>query len=61
MFDECPFKDGYDLKIGSSSNKVFDPQAIDFGKHDGFKHALVFFGGIEGIEGILENDESTGI
>jgi len=27
---------------------------IDFRKHRGFKHALVFFGGIEGIEGIVE-------
>jgi hypothetical protein len=30
----------------------------DFSKFKGFKHALVFFGGLDGIEGIIESDES---
>jgi predicted SPOUT superfamily RNA methylase MTH1 len=34
-------------------------EEVDFAKHEGFKHALVFFGGLEGIEGLLENEENS--
>ncbi len=34
---------------------------IDFYQYSGFRHALVFFGGLEGIEGIVEQDERSKI
>jgi len=61
VFDECPYEGGYDLKIGCSTNRTFDPTTLGLEKHSNFKHALVMFGGLESIEGIVENDESTGM
>ena len=68
IFDECPYKtvarpkDGYDLKLGISNDKNTQPaDTVNFKDYAGFKHALIFFGGIEGIEGIVEQDESTKI
>jgi predicted SPOUT superfamily RNA methylase MTH1 len=55
IFEECPYKEGYDLKLGISNDKGALPsECVDFEEYRGFKHALVFFGGIEGIEGIVE-------
>jgi methyltransferase len=61
IFDECPYTttarphDGYDLKLAISNDKNAQPsECVDFEEYRGFKHALVFFGGIEGIEGIVE-------
>lgn len=66
IFDECPYttvakpKDCYDLKLAISNDKNAQPsECVDFGEYKGFKHALVFFGGIEGIEGIVEQDERS--
>jgi len=33
----------------------------DFGPYAGFKHGLVFFGGLEGIEGVVDHDEYSRI
>jgi len=61
VFDECPYDEGYDLKIGESHNGDF-VDFVDFERHRGFNHALVFFGGLEGIEGIVEElDENTNL
>lgn len=68
IFDECPYKtaarpkDTYDLKLAISNDKN-KPNAenIDFYEYSGFRHALIFFGGIEGIEGIVEQDERSKI
>lgn len=57
VFDEGPYQ-GYDLKLGVA-NKIWDPSNISLAKFDGFKHSLIFFGGLEGIEGIVEGDETT--
>ena len=63
IFDECPYKtaarpkDCYDLKLAISNDKSahsINSEMIDFEQYSGFRHALVFFGGIEGIEGIVE-------
>ena len=63
IFDECPYKtvarpkDNYDLKLAISNDKqgaAPNAEMVNFKKYQGFKHALVFFGGIEGIEGIVE-------
>lgn len=46
------------MKIGDSSNNKGDLlDAVDFKKYEGFKHALVFFGGLNGIEGLIEDLE----
>lgn len=63
IFDECPYKtvarpnDTYDLRLAVSNDKgtsTINGETMNFKKHQGFKHALVCFGGIEGIEGIVE-------
>ena len=46
------------MKIGVSEQGE-EPEYVDFDKYSGFKHALVFFGGMEGIEVIIEQDERT--
>ena len=66
IFDESPFQDeegtlpsgGFDLKLGVSE-KGEDPEYLNFKRFSNFKHALIFFGGLEGIEGIIEQDERT--
>ena len=66
IFEECPYQttakpdEGYDLKLAISNDKSTQPaDVVDFEDYKGFKHALVFFGGIEGIEGIVESDENS--
>lgn len=68
IFEECPYitaarpHDGYDLKLAISNDKATQPaDVVNFDSYKGFKHALVFFGGIEGIEGIVEQDERSKI
>ena len=68
IFDECPYKtaarpkDSYDLKLAISNDKATqNSEMIDFYQYSGFRHALVFFGGLEGIEGIVEQDERSKI
>ena len=51
--DECPFNEQYDLKIGISDTGN-PAEFADYRPYRDFRHALVFFGGLEGIEGILE-------
>jgi predicted SPOUT superfamily RNA methylase MTH1 len=52
-----PWED-YDLKIGTSDKGVMLENAT-FTKFEGFKHALVYFGGLEGIEGIIEEEAGS--
>jgi len=68
IFEYCPYttparpNECYDLKLAISNDKTTQPaEMIDFENYEGFKHALVFFGGIEGIEGIVEQDEGSKI
>lgn len=59
VFKDCPYDEGYDLKIGDS-HKGDHLEFVDFKEHKFFRHALVFFGGLQGIEGIIEElDENT--
>ena len=53
IFYDCPYEGGYDLKIGISEKGEYADLA-DFSKHENFEHALLFFGGLEGIEGLFE-------
>ena len=53
---DCPFKDTekYDLTIGTSERG----RCVDDALLPSFKHALVVFGGVQGLEAALESDES---
>jgi len=58
VFTESIFDEPYDLKLGISDKA----QEVDFANLSpwkNFKHALVFFGGLEGIEGLVEQEEHT--
>lgn len=50
------FREGYDFVIGTS-DKGEDYKKADFEKKKGFKHCLIVFGGISGIEGLVGDDE----
>ncbi|PVD28812.1 hypothetical protein C0Q70_11407 [Pomacea canaliculata] len=54
VFVECPFTDGYDLSIGTSERG----ESVDALQLSHFKHGLVVFGGLQGLEASLEADES---
>lgn len=60
VFDESVFEDKYDLVIGTS-DRGEDYQNADFSVQRGFKHCLLFFGGLSGIEGMLESDETYNV
>ena len=53
-----PYDEGYDIKIGTSDKGLL-LEKIPFQKFEGFKHAIVYFGGLEGIEGIIEEESGT--
>ncbi|XP_023231341.1 putative methyltransferase C9orf114 homolog [Centruroides sculpturatus] len=50
---ECSFKDGYDIIVGTSDKG----DNVDKVKLSPFKHMLVVFGGLGGIEASIESDE----
>eukprot|EP00466_Bigelowiella_natans_P001250 jgi/Bigna1/89093/estExt_fgenesh1_pg.C_430094 len=56
VLSECPFKGGYDLTIGTSERGL-DAAASKF-KLPTFRHMLIVFGGLGGLEDALEGDES---
>lgn len=59
IFDESPYDAGYDMKINCTRSGT-DLDQLDFTKgHQDFKHALVFFQGLETLEGLLEEDEAA--
>ncbi len=53
VFTQSPFQDGYDLTIGTSERgENIDSTSID----NKFKHLLIVFGGVKGLEVALEAD-----
>ncbi|NXW03329.1 CI114 methyltransferase, partial [Fregetta grallaria] len=52
VFSECPFKEGYDLSIGTSERGG----SVDQATLPSFRHALVVFGGLEGLEAGVDVD-----
>lgn len=55
VFSQSPYQGGYDLTIGTSDKgKSID----DVSKKElkNFKHGLIVFGGLQGLENALEND-----
>ena len=59
VFTECPYKDGYDLTIGTSERGA-DVDNVNV-NGDCFRHALIVFGGVQGLEASLESDEALDI
>jgi predicted SPOUT superfamily RNA methylase MTH1 len=73
IFDEAPYKNGYDLKIGTSERgnisvdeedflkKISDKVALPTSSATPFQHAVIVFGGVAGIEECVDADETIGI
>lgn len=57
---DCPFEGGYDYKIGTSDRAKLgvDDRKL---KVPPFKHLLIVFGGSDGLEDSVENDEALGM
>ncbi|XP_060106500.1 putative methyltransferase C9orf114 homolog isoform X2 [Heteronotia binoei] len=52
VFAECPFKEGYDLSIGTSERGI----SVDQTAVPSFSHALIVFGGLHGLEAGVDAD-----
>ncbi|XP_068630968.1 putative methyltransferase C9orf114 [Battus philenor] len=55
VFTQCPYKDGYDITIGTSDRGTAVDDLPE--KSVKYNHALIVFGGLHGIEAALESDE----
>jgi hypothetical protein len=59
VFTECEFEGGYDVSIGTSERGV-DVETLYGGSEETkvgkFKHLLIVFGGVAGLEVAVEND-----
>ena len=56
IFNNSIYKEGYDFIIGTS-DKGENYTKANFEKKKDFKHCLIIFGGISGIEGMMNDDE----
>lgn len=52
VFSECPFKEGYDVSIGTSERG----NSVDQVTLPSFRHMLVVFGGLQGLEAGVDAD-----
>ncbi|XP_049752279.1 putative methyltransferase C9orf114 homolog isoform X2 [Elephas maximus indicus] len=57
VFAEAPFKDGYDLTIGTSERG----SDVASAQLPSFRHALVVFGGLEGLEAGVDADPNLDV
>jgi predicted SPOUT superfamily RNA methylase MTH1 len=61
VFENCPFSEaGYDLKMGTSERGSKSVEDKSFGLPK-FRHSLLVFGGVAGIEECVDADESIKI
>mmetsp|Transcript_30839 Transcript_30839/g.94529 ORF Transcript_30839/g.94529 Transcript_30839/m.94529 type:complete len:117 (-) Transcript_30839:5-355(-) len=60
VWSECPFNGGYDLSIGTSDKGDADWCNPDY-RLPSFKHALIVFGGVEGLEPVVEANHDLAI
>ena len=60
IFNESIYDEGYDFVIGTS-DKGENYRTANFMKKKDFKHCLIIFGGISGIEGMMIDDEHNKI
>lgn len=66
VFDDCPYADKYDLTIGTSERGHESMDDFNFSLQQrsnntssgSYRHALIVFGGIAGIEECVDADES---
>ena len=56
IFNNSIYKEGYDFIIGTS-DKGENYKKANYEKKKDFKHCLIIFGGISGIEGLMNDDE----
>ena len=56
IFNNSIYKEGYDFIIGTS-DKGENYKNANYEKKKDFKHCLIIFGGISGIEGLMNDDE----
>ncbi|KAH9503307.1 putative methyltransferase C9orf114 [Bulinus truncatus] len=54
VLTKCPYEDGYDLTIGTSETGTL----VEGMELKEFKHAIVFFGGLKGLEASMESDSN---
>lgn len=59
IFTQSPYKDGYDLTIGTS-DRGQSVHSIENGTL-AYNHAIVVFGGLLGLEAALENEEKLDV
>lgn len=57
VFMQCPYEEGYDFTIGTS-DKGTPVNEINDSELKPFKHYLIVFGGLAGLESVLESDET---
>ena len=55
IFNNSIYKEGYDFIIGTS-DKGENYKKANYEKKKDFKHCLIIFGGISGIEGLMNDD-----
>lgn len=57
VFSECPYKAGYDLTVGTSEKgeKLASPADLVFSR---YRHLLIMFGGLDGLEGAFSRDKA---
>jgi len=60
IFSDSIYKEGYDFIIGTS-DKGENYRNANYEKKKDFKHCLIIFGGISGIEGMMIDDEHNQI
>lgn len=59
VFTECEYDEGYDISIGTSERGISSEQLYSGSEEEkvgNFKHMLVVFGGVAGLEVALKND-----
>ncbi|XP_073496210.1 putative methyltransferase C9orf114 homolog [Phyllobates terribilis] len=57
VFTECPYKDSYDLTIGTSERG----SSVEEVTLPAFRHALIVFGGLQGLEASVDSDQNLDI
>ena len=56
VWSECPFQGGYDCSVGTSEHGSTDLADGSFALPP-FRHLLVVFGGVEGLEPVVSSEE----
>lgn len=59
IFTKSPYSGGYDLTIGTSDKGVV-VNKVDFSQKN-YQHCLIAFGGLQGLEFALENDNALNV